>query len=103
MYDEVCRQVPNRQCFEYTKTVCSMTPVTQPKYVTWENQRLVKTEDRVETKCEMVKRCNFTREETTVLKTVPRQICENDTLTRELCQTVPVTEYKVNKYEHAKQ
>ena len=95
MYDEVCRQIPNRQCFEYNKTVCSMTPVTQPKLVSWENQKLKKTTDQFEEKCEDVKRCNFTTENRMEVKTIPERICDNRTLTQELCRNVPVTDYTV--------
>ena len=95
MYDDQCRQTPRRECFSYEKTVCQMKPSPQPTNITWENQRLNRTEDLYQKKCEVVKRCNYTTEERIEQITKPKQVCEDQKLTQKVCSHVPVTEYKV--------
>jgi len=93
--EDVCRPALKRECFDYEKTVCDMVNGKEAKLISWENQRLEKVEDRVEEKCENVKRCNFTTEEVVEGRNIPRRVCENSTETQEICQNVPRTDYRV--------
>ena len=94
--EEVCRPAPKRECFEYNKTVCANVPGKEARIISWENERLEKTEDRVEEKCENVKRCNFTEEALNEQRDVPKRVCENSTWTQQSCQNIPKTDYRVS-------
>jgi hypothetical protein len=92
--DEKCSTVNRRECFEYDKTVCAMNSKKMPEYVTWDNQKLERGEDKVEERCEEVRRCNYTTENITNTKEVPEKVCDPYETTEQVCNNVPVTKYE---------
>ena len=71
-----------------------MDSKNQPSYVSWQNQKLSRDEDRLEEKCENVRRCNYTTEKTVKYRQVPQQNCNPYETTEEVCNDVPVTKVR---------
>ena len=92
---EVCTPKPRRQCFDWSRTVCDSRPGNVVKEVTWQNQRLDPVDSENKTKCETIKRCNYTTVDEVVEQEVPRQECKEVKETRPVCGRMPVTKYKV--------
>ena len=92
---EVCTPKSRQECFEWTRTVCDMRPSSVYKEVQWENQKLEPVDSENKTKCETIKRCNYTSVEKVVQKTVPVQNCTDVKETNQVCGRVPITKYKV--------
>lgn len=92
---EVCTPKSRQQCFDWTRTVCDMRPDSVYKEVQWENQKLEPVDSENKTKCETIKRCNYTSVDKVVQKTVPVQNCTDVKENNQVCGRVPITKYKV--------
>ena len=72
-----------------------MRPGSVYKEVQWENEKLEPVASENKTKCETIKRCNYTSVDKVVQKTVPVQNCTDVKETNQVCSRVPITKYKV--------
>ena len=72
-----------------------MRPGSVYKEVKWDNQKLEPVDSENKTKCETIKRCNYTSVEKTVQKTVPVQNCTDVKETNQVCGRVPITKTRV--------
>ena len=73
-----------------------MRPDAVYKEVKWENQKLEPLASENKTKCETIKRCNYTSVDKQVEKRVPVQNCTDVKEVNQVCGRVPVTKYKVD-------
>lgn len=93
---EVCNPVARREVFEWTRTVCDTRQMkTKYKVVRWENQSLKEANSTVKTELKNITRCNFTFVNETKHELVPQRNRTDEVVSREVCQRVPKTTFRV--------